>query len=373
MPPLTSPASTARLPEKSGGVIMARNAKVYEDRRRGVFYIQLYWKGVRYWRGHYDDQFNKMQHRDMADRIAHAINADIEKKKAAFDPRQWFKTPGYEFQFDLYTDKWLAENQLRYAPAGRTQVGLYCRTFTAYLQKTDLREIRKHDLKELLKTFPPTWGPKTSKNALGLLHKILTDAKDDELLEKLPGFPDIQVPEPEVKWITREWQDKIIGAIPERDRPIFIFIATWGVRPGEARALMWDCVDFEKEVITIRRTFSGTGCNHLQEYTKTKRVRLLPFTEDLATIFKRLRGIGGFVFRNSYGRPYTASLSRMWGEATNRIGAPKISLYNGTRHSFATQHLDKLDIVRQVLGHTRSDMTRRYQGINLEKIRKLVT
>jgi hypothetical protein len=39
---------------------------------------------------------------------------------------------------------------------------------------------------------------------------------------------------------------------------------------------MWDCLDMEKEVITIRRTFSCAGCNNLQEFTKTSRIRYLP-------------------------------------------------------------------------------------------------
>ena len=187
----------------------------------------------------------------------------------------------------------------------------------------------------------------------------------------MPGFPKVQVLEFEVKWISREWQDKIIEEIPERDRPIFIFMATWGVRPGEARALKWDCVDFDKEIITIKRTFSGAGCNHLEEYTKTRRIRYLPFTDSLRETFKAIRGIGGFVFRNEKGRPYTADISRIWNEARDKVGAPEVTLNQGTRHSFATQHLDQLDLVRVVLGHTTGEMTRRYQGLNLAKIKEM--
>ncbi|MFO7460687.1 MAG: hypothetical protein R6X07_08695 [Desulfatiglandales bacterium] len=48
-----------------------------------------------------------------------------------------------------------------------------------------------------------------------------------------------------------------------------------------------------------------------------------------------------------------------------------MTLNQGTRHSFAIQHLDQLDLVRVVLGHTRTDMTRRYQGLNLAKIKEM--
>lgn len=237
----------------------------------------------------------------------------------------------------------------------------------------DLREIRKYHIEELLNDLPSHLSLKTKKNILTLLHKIFNDARESELLTHMPGFPKIDAPEPQIRWIPRDWQEKIIAEITERDRPIFIFIRTWGVRPGEARALMWDCVDFEQEIITIKRTFSGAGCTHLRESTKTRRIRYLPFTDELRETFNRVRGISGFVFRNSQGRPYTADISRTWNAAREKAACPyNVTLYQGTRHSFATQHPDKLDLVRQVLGHTRTDMTRRYQGINLEPIKRMV-
>lgn len=346
-------------------------AKFYERKDRpGQFVVQLYWKGKRFRRYHYDDEL-VLVHVEMARQIASAINADIKKKGKAFDPRQWFRSPDFEFQFSKFADLWLARRIEHYAPDVRRNVERYVQSFEDHWGKTDLREIRKADITEFLESRPAYLKPKTKRNILSVLHTLLNHAVDEEMLDRLPGFPKVEVLEPEVKWITREWQDKIIAEIPERDRPIFVFMATWGCRPGEARALMWDCLDFEKKAVTIRRTFSGAGCNHLQEYTKTKRIRYLPFTEELDRLFKRIRGIGGFVFRNASGRPYTADLSRIWNEARDRIGAPRVTLNQGTRHSFATQHLDQLDLVRLVLGHTRTDMTRRYQGLNLDKIREL--
>lgn len=355
-------------PEFKGGLIMKR-ATVHPKGKR--WYVNLYWKSKRYRRFHYDEQFGFI-YKELAEDIATQINGDIKRKGKAFDPRQWFRTPGYEFQFKRFADKWLLDNIDRYAPSVKRDNTRYITTFIEYFKDMDLREIRKADIKEYERTIPEHLAPKTRENILGLLHKIFSDAFDDEMITRVPGFPKIDVPEPEVKWISREWQDKIIGAIPEHDRPIFIFIRTWAVRPGEARALMWDCVDFEKETITIRRTFSGAGTNYLREYTKTRRVRYLPFTGELLELFNKIRGISGYVFRNRGGKPYTADISRIWAGARDSINCPQdITLYQGTRHSFATQHLDQLDLVRQVLGHTRTDMTRKYQGLNLDKVKEL--
>jgi integrase len=355
-----------------GGLVM--KAKFYERKDRpGRFVVELWWKGKRYRRHHYDEDV-PLVHIEMARQVTSAINADIKQKRKAFDPRQWFRSADFEFQFSKFADLWLTRNISHYAPSVKRDVARTVDLFKAHFGKTDIREIRKSDITAFLEALPQHFKPKTKHDALSRLHVLFQYAKDEELLSAVPGFPAVEVPDSEVKWTTREWQDKILAEIPERDRPIFIFLAAWGCRPGEARALMWDSVDFDKKVVTIRRTFSGAGCNHLQEYTKTKKIRYLPFTEELETIFKRIRGIGGFVFRNAKGRPYTSDISRIWNEARDKVGCPdKVTLNQGTRHSFATQHLDKLDLVSLVLGHTSTNTTRhKYQGINVDKIREIV-
>jgi len=359
------------MPSWEGMIMKAKSYK--RSGREGQWLVQLHWEGKRYRRTHYDEHLSQMS-KQMAFRISEAINADIEAKGKSFDPRQWFRTPGYEFQFSTYADKWLARNQDRYAPNVRRDVGRYMGFAVEFLGGRDLREIKKADLNDFLDWLPDQFkkrpSEKTLKNVFTVLHKVFTDAHDEELILRVPPFPKVNPPEPETRWISREWQDKIIGVIPEHDRPIFIFLRTWGVRPGEARALKWDCVDFEKEVVCVKRTFSGAGCNYLQEYTKTKRIRYLPFTDELRGLFLSIRGIGGFVFRNREGRPYTSDISRLWNVARDHVSAPKVTLYEGTRHSFATQHADHLDLVQQIFGHSRSDMTNRYRAVNMDIIRR---
>lgn len=342
-------------------------AKVYYRKDRDKYIVQLYWQGKPYKRSHYDDYLGLIN-KAMADQIAGAINADIRIKGKDFDPRQWFRTSGFEFRFDQYVQEWLPR-QTHYAPSVHKDVKRYAKCFTEFFGQTDIRQIKKGNLVDFIEWLPSHLAPKTKANILGLLHKLFSDAFESEILHRIPGWPRIEVPEPEIKWITRKWQDKIIAKIPVHDRPIFIFIRTWGIRPGEARALKWDCVDFEKEIVIIKRTFSG---RHLREYTKTKRIRYLPFTDELKDIFIQIRGLGGYVFRNRHGRPYADKIAGLWRKSKEACDCPyESTLYQDTRHSFATQHIDQLDLVRQVLGHSRTDMTRRYQGLNLEPLKEM--
>ena len=153
-------------------------------------------------------------------------------------------------------------------------------------------------------------------------------------------------------------------------RPIFLFGMYYGLRPGEARALMWDCIDWDNQIVTIKRTFSGS---ELSEFAKTKRIRYLPLVEESEAILREIRGLGGFVFRTEQGKPYRKQrLSQLWRDARDQVGAPKVTLYQAMRHSCGMQRLTAgwdLEHVRGLLGHQRSDMTRRYARATTETLR----
>ena len=78
-----------------------------------------------------------------------------------------------------------------------------------------------------------------------------------------------------------------------------------------------------------------------------------------------------FVFVRDDGKSYTSkNLNNMWRDACEKEGI-KIKMYNEFRHSLGCQLLDQgedLDLVRQQLGHTKSEMTRRYAIRSVSKL-----
>lgn len=343
-------------------------AKPYPMRGRDRWQVTLWWQGQRYRRFHYDGK-SPLETERQALRISEAINADIETKGKHFDPRQWFRLPN-SLEFTAYSSNWFAH--AAYAPSVQKDVRRYLGLMQAHFGDQDIREIRLGHIQDFERSLPASMGAKTRKNVLAVLHKIFSDAFLREEIMRVPGFPKVEAPEPEIRWLTAEWQGRIIEAIPERDRPIFIFLQTYGVRPGEARALQWDCVDWDKQIITIKRTFSGRT---LAETTKTRRVRHLPLVEPVASILREIRGLGGFVFRNDKGRPYSDHLRQIWKAAAASVGAPDATMYQGTRHSLGcrlVQEGHNLDLVRDLFGHQRSDMTRRYAKTIPENIRGML-
>ena len=106
------------------------------------------------------------------------------------------------------------------------------------------------------------------------LHKMFSDAWRREDIERAPVFPKIEFETPMFKWIDRDTQEKILENINPYDQDIFRFIILTGCRPGEARALMWDCIDFNQKIIYIKRAFSDAS---LRQRTKTRLDNLSDF------------------------------------------------------------------------------------------------
>jgi integrase len=347
-------------------------AKVYK-KSHNRWIVRLHWKGQDYRRQMWDKENGvPLKHPELARIICDAVNHDIKVSGKYFDPKKWFGHDQHLLRFDRYAEKWLPK-QKHYAPSYLPDVERYVlKAMIPFFGDSDLREIRKGQLKDFQDGLLDNYAPKTTKNIMNLLHKIFADAFDDELILRVPPFPKLTVPEAEIIWLAQETVYEIIAAIPERHQPIYLFGYFFALRPGEARALLWDCVDWEKELVIIKRTFSASV---LREHTKTSRVRNLPLMEEAATILRPIRGISGHVFRTPQGRPYRGqALTKMWREATAKINAPAVILYNGIRHSRAMHllNVDKwpMEDVRALLGHTREEMTRRYAQASAEGLRR---
>ncbi len=202
---------------------------------------------------------------------------------------------------------------------------------------------------------------------------MLPDALDWGDIGKMPKFPKIDPPDPDFRTIDLDQQDTAIQKIIDpMDRAYILFTAREMVRPSETRALFLDDLDFKHDRVVIRRHFS---LNELRETTKSKRIKVLPLDREVREALLRLpRHITSpFVFHKN-GRPYSESYTRkLWNRITSEMGI-KISFYQGTRHSSATEAANRvgMDRVQEFLGHTRPTMTKRYARMNSEGLRPVL-
>jgi integrase len=159
--------------------------------------------------------------------------------------------------------------------------------------------------------------------------------------------------------------------MPSEHRPIFRFLFESGCRHGEARALKWQDVDYDRKIITIRNNFSGT----VLTTPKDGEERKIPPTKALRELLiaqpKTLRS--KFVFTLN-GKPYyESSIGKIWRAACNQVGIAGVRAYDGTRHSFASQLVNRgksLEIIGEILGHSDIRTTRRYAHVHLNAMRE---
>jgi len=96
---------------------------------------------------------------------------------------------------------------------------------------------------------------------------------------------------------------------------------------------------------------------------KTKRIRKYKITSYVRTILDALSPRFSFIFVRDDGKPYTnKDLNKIWSKGCKEVNV-EIKLYNAIRHSLGCQLLNEgkdLSLVQEILGHTRSEMTKRY-------------
>jgi len=307
------------------------------------------------------------------DALRKAIKIETEIENYSFKPEKYKdknKQVLKKYRFSFAYNKWLNQKKLDLerndlAPSYYEKVKQYGKEFIRFFKDMDIRAMNSLDIKKFRNSLPSSLAPKTQKNKLNVLQKFFKDLFDDEILDKIPKFPKIKTQSTEPVWITRDIQIKILSCIPVEHRPVIEFLIETGLRPAEVRALKWKNV--EQDCIHIRASFSN---GIFREITKTKNQWSIPMLKRIKKILNRVPRTlrSDFIFCYGNGQPYgEKKLRRLWHDACEKYGVDKIKLYQGTRHSFASQNVNNgvsLELIGAMMGHVNTATTRKYAHLN---------
>ena len=275
-----------------------------------------------------------------------------------------------------YLWKWLKETSATLAPATIKDYEISIRHMTPFFsgRRIFMHEIGHDTLQALSNSIRR--GAKGKKNVLGCLHACLSYAWRSGRIPMVPPFPKIKYAPPPVRWLPEDRQMAIINAIPEQDRPIFLFLKYHLRRPGEACALKWE--DWDGEVFTIRR---GISARKIIESTKTGATHRVPCHESFRRyIDASKRFFSCYIFTHTLARTkdknYTLeSLGRIWKAACKKTGE-KISLYAGLKHSTACQlvndHGLSMSDLQMAGDWARPDSVKRYAVVEVARRKELL-
>jgi len=334
------------------------------------FYLEWWYKGER---------FSLSSFNSYVDAQRKAVTIETEIYNHTFRAEQYLHSReqvSRKYRFMQVYDDWLRGRKREVernviAPSYYAKLESCRKDFKGFFGTTDIRTVIKYDIDKFRNSLPVHLSPKTVKNKIMVLRKFLQDMCDAELIAEVPTFDRIQVQQPVPNWIDQDVQLRILSELAESEKPIFMFLFATGLRPAEVRALRW--CDVMKDYIHIRAGFSK---EIYRPITKTKRQWTIPrlrrINEILSSVPRSLKT--DYVFWHGTGKPYTEKrLRSAWYRACAKAGVKGVTMYQGTRHSFASQHVNRgvpLELIGAMMGHTSTRTTRTYARLKkLEALR----
>ncbi len=217
---------------------------------------------------------------------------------------------------------------------------------------------------------------KTIHNALTLLITMLTAARDE--LRWVDWVPKVKKPsitkvDKNYRWLrsTAEIARFLSAAMQEGEHVYMLYAAAIysGLRAGELAGLTWDCIDFDRRLIRVSKSFSGP--------TKNTCTRYVPILDPLLPLLRqwRLRRHPKLVFTNREGNMLLPS-GRIYQEVLHRVlkraGFPeerrgkrvrRYVTFHDLRHTFASHWVGAggdIFKLQRILDHSTTEMTMRY-------------
>ena len=362
-----------------------QKGRVYYLKARNRYYVSWYHRGKEF-KVYRQINGDRLETKAEAEALLTIIRA--EAVRGTLDIRRYVKsyTDAGAYIVNWHKtkkDQWKPSTYRTYAGHIKNFIGPFFE-----VHPRDIADIRLDTLTDFLNWIPQHIAGSTKKGIFNCLHSAMDFAWRSERIRAIPPFPrnnEFGIVEPELKWMNEADQLKVLEKIEEKHKPIFYWLKYHLRRIAEARALHLSDYDPKTDTFTIQRTISD---RELVNRTKTNEVHVIPCHPDFKPILdkmlrerRKFRFISPFMFvcGSSYHmtRRYTQGIMiRIWKNALKAAGMPYINMYNGLKHSSATQYLNEkgmsLTDLMAITGHKQLDTVSKYAKHDTRRIRELM-
>lgn len=357
---------------------------IYFRPERGVWVVQWWYKehNKKYAIYRYNGEY--MYHRKIAEKCLATIQANYEDYLKGKAPFRIEKYTGQGWTDVLeYFQEWMRDviEPKRKPATIKGYWSYYQNWIEPFFKKFPvmIHEIQLDTLNKLLNSIE--LEPKGKYNVMNCMHSFMDYAWRSRRIPEMPPFPrkeDFNLVDPVIRWLPEDRQMKIINAIPEADRPVFLWLKYHLRRPSEACALKWRDYDEINQAFIICRSLSG---RKVVESTKTRAIHVIPCHPDFLPVLKIIkRTESPFVFinmraRRGEGRYTNESLNVIWKKACSVVGE-NIDLYSGLKHSSCSQYINERGLsfseLQILTDHANPESVRRYGKVEIERKRQLM-
>ena len=219
-------------------------------------------------------------------------------------------------------------------------------------------------------------SPQTVKHCISLLQRLFNRAKEFRFyFGEIPKFIFPKFDNKRLRFLSQEEAKKLLSVLKSRSElwhDITLLALMTGLRAGELFNLSHASFDKMNRLLLVCQT-------------KTNSSRSVPLNDDAYNVLLKYQDTGGnYIFKNALGGKITECNRRIFASAVEALGFNKDSVdrqdtvvFHTLRHTFASwlvQAGTPLEVVSQLLGHKKYEMTRRYaklapsQGSNAVKM-----
>lgn len=264
---------------------------------------------------------------------------------------------------------------------------LYCKHLQNTIGEIPIREIKRSDVLLLQTELLERVSPSSVNYLIQLLKLILNDAVADEIITRNPATSvkrlqvvDNRATDSNHRALTEEEQAHFLNAV--RDTfyyEFFAFLLLTGLRQGEGSALHWKDIDYEKNLINVRRTltYGDNGQIILGPPKSRASIRDVPMNTSIRSILnmqkeKLITKWGHsaihrdcFVFPSSIGRIlHNATVNKAIERALKELEQENVHIdhfsVHALRDTFATRFIEQggtPQTLKTLLGHASLKMT----------------
>jgi integrase len=138
--------------------------------------------------------------------------------------------------------------------------------------------------------------------SLAKLRRMLNIAYEDGKISSVPKIRMLKEPAARKGFLARDQFETLLAALPEKLRPLVLFLYYCGVRLGEAQQIEWAQVDLNSGLIRLE-----------EEQAKTGEARTVPIPDVLIEMLKPMEPKEGLVFDST-------NLRKAWVTACANVG-----------------------------------------------------